>query len=205
LKSPFELRLDEIKQTIEVGGERFVHFFRPPAFEDWRAYNAALEDGREQACALLWERIIMRVEGYEKSRIPSGHRAAAAIHLTVCEPSDVDEARGFCAVSLVTGATGEPLVHVFRRPVGDEMSEVRRIHAAWLRRCEAYKKENMPLPNYALPLYSELIAKVHGYVVNGKRATREHAVQFMDNLHRLAALKGLVMWHAPAEEKSSAA
>ncbi len=81
MSEPFELRPGEIPTpiTFREGGRKFrvQHLFRPPQFGDWLEYEMKLnrsveilgahtrfDQERAEAAEAIWDRIILRVEGY---------------------------------------------------------------------------------------------------------------------------------------------
>lgn len=90
----FELRPAEIPTpiTFREGGRKFrvVHVFRVPTFEDWLEYELGLQrsaeivgdatrlDRREaEAAETIWNRVVLRVEGYRLQ--PSAFRPGSAL------------------------------------------------------------------------------------------------------------------------------
>jgi len=160
---------------------RLRHVLRPPRAGDWFAYEAALKpeveelpapDGADDisyrlhvqttdAALLLWERLALRVEGYEfrqeltpseveghgrwQSLIPLAHKEAAVRALTLVAPAAFPETAsnngGFTlaaaevAVELECvsdGAAYPRLAHVFRTPTVEAERAYRRLLAETL-------------------------------------------------------------------------
>jgi len=225
---PFELKLDEVKVNLELrerGGKlKVVHFFKPPAFEDWRAYFDALQftnerddkdfhrwdDHRDEAAAILWERIVLRVEGYWpdtpdnwKQRVPDDHKVhATGVFADVVQVDDDEGRPGTFVESEFTvrlaarrGAEyHERLVHRFRRPKAADRSRWKRAHAGAYHQREG-KVERSVMPS-RLPaqvaFYDEFVLGVSGYALDGQgELARDELLREMDAYHKSVAVRGL--------------
>jgi len=219
-RSAYELKPDEIVQpVIAAGGLRLTHYLRPPSQADWEAYEAelhvsvdrppegiALHSEELAAANALWQRIVLRVEGYEplddwRERVPLPHRRAAVRPLTQVysiEPEASGEqayrlAADRIEVELVAGPNYTGLRHIFRPATALEAVEFERVRSAaiWARESPGRTVYPAKLAGY-VKLYDALILKVEGYTIAGEPCTgREQAVQDMDAMHKQAAVRAL--------------
>ena len=243
----YELQPGEIRQPLNITavGRRFTvtHFLRLPALADWIAYDAALgvtaqdvdagggelgmvhRDNRTAALGLLWERLIVRVEGYAfaegdwKPQVPFTHRLGAVsprtLVVAVAPSQSRDPAKreadaetlytpGFQEVHLL--AAGEvygELVHLFREASAETVirfnrASAERIFIRGTRKTGAKAIIPSMFREYA-GLYDALIQEVRGYTIQDKPPeSREQIIAAMDGFHKVVSLKGLFL--PPLEE-----
>lgn len=207
-----------LKVTYAGRAYRLRHLFRPPAPADWFAYEAALEMAVEElppasdseepcyrlqvrstdAALLLWNRLALRVEGYElpsghdssdwRALIPLAHKEAAVSALNLVAPAQTpplpspgDEAannffpllageRLVVLEAVVAGRAYPRLLHRFRPPsVEAERAYRRLLSETLLVRGTRTPRTLLPARLPALVrLYDELILGVEGYAVGGQ-------------------------------------
>ncbi len=238
-----ELAPAEITVPLKVtqAGEsyRLRHVLRPPTAADWFVYEAALEmaveelppgaDSNEpcyrlrvrssEAALLLWERLVLRVEGYEqlaesdwRALIPLGHKEAAISALTLVapvtarffEPGAEEESNHTYPLlaeehrvmleAVAAGVAYPQLVHRFRPPsVEAERTYRRLVSETLLVRGARTPRTLLPARLPALVrLYDELILGVEGYGLNGEPlAASVQVTQHMDAWHKRVAVQAL--------------
>lgn len=207
-----------LKVTHAGRAYRLRHVFRPPAPADWFAYEAALEMAVEElppasdsdepcyrlqvrstdAALLLWDRLVLRVEGYDlpgegsegdwRALIPLAHKEAALGTLTLVAPAQApplssisDEAannafpllageRLVVLEAVVAGRAYPRLLHYFRPPsVEAERTYRRLLSETLLVRGSRSPRTLLPARLPALVrLYDDLILRVEGYAVGGQ-------------------------------------
>ena len=221
-----ELNLAALERTVRLkfGGKTARHIFRRLTFSDWWGF---LKDSRsemilqgdswshqsrtDEAAIALWDRAIVRVEGYRagedwKRKMPATHKIAAVgllqevAAVPSSEEDDLDLEADRRTVTLEVAWNGEvypSLRHVFRVPEQEDTLSYRRLMAEFFRKSS--RRESKSTTRVVVPvrlsglvkLYDRLIEEVEGYT--GFRAPRE-----MDPLHKQAAV--LALFEPPQEE-----
>ena len=230
---PYELKPPAIERVVrfwEAGREYAVkHFLRPPTQAEWISYDAALgasvsateqgiafEDNRFAAMVALWDKIALRVEGYELSdgpfqgQVSAFHKIAAIepllrVWVTVPEGPEVGAVYrpGKISMALRCADHDFPLTHTLKRPSMPQEIALKRLQSVAM-------LDPVPLPSgerrTIVPsklaehcrIWDELVESVEGYVLDGQPLSREQAIAAMDAIHKQTALAGLFVQSLPA-------
>ena len=221
-----ELNLAALERTVRLkfGGKTARHIFRRLTFSDWWGF---LKDSRsemilqgdswshesrtDEAAIALWDRAVVRVEGYRagddwKRKMPATHKIAAVgllqevVAVPSTEEDDFDLEADRRTVTLEAAWNGQVysnLRHVFRVPEQEDTLSYRRLMAEFFRKSS--RRQSKSTTRVVVPvrlsglvkLYDRLIEDAEGYT--GFRAPRE-----MDALHKQAAI--LALFDPPQEE-----
>ncbi len=219
-----ELNLAALERTVRLkfGGKTARHIFRRLTFSDWWGF---LKDSRtemilqgdswshesrtDEAAIALWDRAIVRVEGYRvgedwKEKMPASHKIAAVgllqevVAVPSSEEDDLDLEADRRTVTLKAAWNGQVfhrLQHIFRVPEQEQTLTYRRLMAEFFRKSSRRQSTTRVVVPVRLSglvkLYDRLIEEAEGYT--GFRAPRE-----MDPLHKQAAV--LALFDSPQEE-----
>lgn len=223
------LPLDSPERTVrirELLGEKPKirrHIFSAIKENDWQKFFAHLQakrhlhEGRfsiesrsDEASCKLWDRRIVRIEGYRvagkpsheqpielwRSRVPVSHKVATVELLQEVlqaddSPDDFELAAEELPVVLSANWNGrvyEPLLHLFRAPGQDDEMRFRRLDAQSFE-IKGSRGISWFVPSVFGPLvelYNKLIVRVEGYAVAGQPLTEP--AHHMDAIHKITAV-----------------
>ena len=215
---------------LKFGSRTARHVFRRLRCEDWLEFIKAArtemifdrtgwtqESHADAACIALWNRAVLRVEGYKvgpkgtsddwKEKMPAHHKIAAVglLQEVAVVPSEDDENQDFDLEADRRTVTLEAawnervhkrLDHLFHIPRQQDVLEYRRTLAESYRqqrpRAGAIHVQFPPRLKQMVALYDRLIDEVRGYT--GLNSPRD-----MDALHKQAAV--LALFEPPAESE----
>lgn len=186
-----------------------------------QAAQAVKFDRREaDAAEALWDALILRTEGYRlrdgsetpPASVPLLHKIAASRLLAQVFVDDPSAAEGdepppyvFDPVSVDvrliaqrSGTIHEGLTHTLRRPTAAEQKEYsRKTSGALFVAGSRTQKSLIPARLKDLvAMYDRLVIAVVGYAIDGHPVTVDDAKEYMDALHKQAAIQELF---APVE------
>jgi len=217
-----DLNSPERVARVSFAGKEARHFFRPIALADWVNYFKTLatefisagdeltpEARPEEAAAQLWEKCIVRVEGYRgqewRARTPVSHKMAAVAALQEVYAMDggdpFDLEADAVTVRLEAAWNGEvysQLKHRFRLPSSAETLSYRRLNVSFLRSKGRRNPETRIRAAVRLAelcrLYDSLILETSGYA--GDLAN-------LDALHKMGAVSALFEPPEPEVEEAA--
>ncbi len=223
------LPLDSPERTVrirELLGEKPKirrHIFSPIKESDWQKFFAQLRakrhlhEGRfsiesnfDEAACKLWDRRILRIEGYRvggkpsqeqpidlwRGRVPVSHKVATVELLQEVvqaddSPDDFELGAEELPVVLSANWNGrvyQPLLHLFRAPGQDEEMRFRRLDAQSFE-IKGSRGISWFIPSVFEPLvelYNKLIVRTEGYAVGGAPLTEP--ARHMDAIHKITAV-----------------
>jgi len=223
------LPLDSSERTVRIrellGSKPKIrrHIFSPIKERDWSLFFAhlrakrhlhegrfSIESNSDQASCNLWDRRILRIEGYRvagkpsqeqpielwRGRVPVSHQVATVELLQEVvqadeSPEDFDLVAEELPVVLSANWNGrvyDPLLHLFRAPGQDEEMRFRRLDAQSFE-IKGSRGISWFLPSVFEPLvelYNKLIVRAEGYAVAGQPLTEP--ARYMDAIHKITAL-----------------
>jgi len=223
------LPLDSPERTVrirELLGEKAKsrrHIFSPIKESDWQKFFAhlqakrhlqegrfSIESNSDEASCKLWDRRILRIEGYRvggkasqeqpidlwRNLVPVSHKVATVELLQEVvqaddSPDDFDLAAEELPVVLSANwneRVYEPLLHLFRAPGQDDEMRFRRLDAQSFQ-IKGARGISWFLPSVFEPLvalYNKLIVRTEGYAVAGAPLTEP--ARHMDAIHKTTAV-----------------
>lgn len=220
----FDLSLTETAVGLKIGTQRFIHYFAKPALADLVRHQEQVvaqtrtrdfqtlrnENDSVDADLELWEKIIMRVENYQrdgrnlmddenwKSQIPAIHKQRTVqglFQIGIYDGFDI-EINSFDEIAvtikaLQNGMIIGGLVHRFRTPLPSELRKWQSISAASHTKFERGETVLIGRTRLAdqVALYDLMILKIGGYAYGDNAVTSaKDARELVPAFHKSFAL-----------------